>query len=606
MIGPRSARRDLAILTLVCAVAYCFGLVDHGLTNWQEGMRAVAARDMQARGDWIVPTLEGRPYLAKPPMIYWCQLLLAEITGRRAGIVELRLTVALAGWSGVVALYLFTRRLLRTDERDGPGLHGPAWAQTVAWWSSLFLATGILYTRSSRIGELDILLAPFTIVAVGSIAEAWRLGAGSALARWRWIALAAAAAAGAALSKGPPALLVILLAAYGGMALRALCTDWNRTTPITRAISATLAGAGAIGALLATWRAAGDLRDWAGVAFFVLAGAAAGLLLGRLADVRRALEIFRDWSRTHPLAVGGIPLAVLWAWGRAVEMRIGNGHAAAAAAKEAADNLELLALGAPLNNLEAITYAVGAGSAALFAAVVWLAKDRPRPPMLWWIVFAWVGLNVVAFSSLGRGTIRYLTPVWPGIALLGGVWFASALRDMPARRTLARIGLAAVACLAIAQAWWYGDGRDRAVPHRSSRDFMAELLAAGADPSSIAALDFWYPELNYYADRPVRPVRFIGPKIDYPFPTIDLDALQAELAASGSSVTLLMRDRPAPGQEGPAPIERLRARGLVVEPLAIESRYLIDRRKVDVIAARVSAPASAASPAPAGPTPQAR
>src|SRR5690606_20192313 len=111
MIGPRSARRDLAILTLVCAVAYCFGLVDHGLTNWQEGMRAVAARDMQARGDWIVPTLEGRPYLAKPPMIYWCQLLLAEITGRRAGIVELRLTVALAGWSGVVALYLFTRRL---------------------------------------------------------------------------------------------------------------------------------------------------------------------------------------------------------------------------------------------------------------------------------------------------------------------------------------------------------------------------------------------------------------------------------------------------------------------------------------------------------------
>src|SRR5687768_2218011 len=96
----------LLLLTAVCGLTYLPGLTAHGLTNWQEAQRALVAREMQSRGEWIVPTVNDRPYLAKPPMIYWWQLAIAKARGAQSGEFELRLTVALAGWLGVVALYL--------------------------------------------------------------------------------------------------------------------------------------------------------------------------------------------------------------------------------------------------------------------------------------------------------------------------------------------------------------------------------------------------------------------------------------------------------------------------------------------------------------------
>jgi len=94
----RHAIRDVVLLSALCWALYLPGLTAHGLMNWQEGQRALVAREMQARGEWLVPTAHGRPYLAKPPMIYWCELGLAELRGARCGEFELRATVALFGW----------------------------------------------------------------------------------------------------------------------------------------------------------------------------------------------------------------------------------------------------------------------------------------------------------------------------------------------------------------------------------------------------------------------------------------------------------------------------------------------------------------------------
>src|SRR5207248_897606 len=96
----------------LCWLVYLPGLTTQGLANWQESQRALVAREMQSRGEWIVPTVEGRPYLAKPPMIYWCQIAIARARGAVSGEFELRLTVALAGWAGVLATYLVGRRML--------------------------------------------------------------------------------------------------------------------------------------------------------------------------------------------------------------------------------------------------------------------------------------------------------------------------------------------------------------------------------------------------------------------------------------------------------------------------------------------------------------
>src|SRR5262245_42746940 len=108
----RSLIRDLLLLTVLCWAVYLPGLTSQGLANWQEAQRALVAREMQAREEWLVPTVEGRPYLAKPPMIYWCQLALAGARRVTTGEFELRLTVALAGWAGVLATYGVGRRML--------------------------------------------------------------------------------------------------------------------------------------------------------------------------------------------------------------------------------------------------------------------------------------------------------------------------------------------------------------------------------------------------------------------------------------------------------------------------------------------------------------
>src|SRR5436190_21855426 len=102
----RAWLRDLLLLTALCWGTYLPGLTTVGLSNWQEAQRALVAREMQDRREWIVPTVDGRPYLAKPPLIYWCQLAIAGVRGERTGEFELRLTVAVAGWRGVVGTVL--------------------------------------------------------------------------------------------------------------------------------------------------------------------------------------------------------------------------------------------------------------------------------------------------------------------------------------------------------------------------------------------------------------------------------------------------------------------------------------------------------------------
>jgi len=54
----------------VLAALLCAGLA-HPLQNLNEGLYARVAQEMLESRDWIVPTLDGVPYLEKPPLLYW-------------------------------------------------------------------------------------------------------------------------------------------------------------------------------------------------------------------------------------------------------------------------------------------------------------------------------------------------------------------------------------------------------------------------------------------------------------------------------------------------------------------------------------------------------
>ena len=588
----------LVLLTLLCAAVYGLGLTSHGLTNWQEAQRALVAREMQVRGEWIVPTVDGRPYLAKPPMIYWCQLALAALRGTETGDFELRLTVALAGWLGVVATYVVARRML-----------GP----TPAWWASLFLATGFLYARSSRIGELDILLAPFTVAAVGAIWAGWATHREMGKTNLRAAVVAALAATGAMLTKGPPGLLAIALAGYGGMAV---WEAWNhergapRISGPVRWTVALLTGLAFAGAAWWSWRdEPWSGTDIAGVFILFLVGTVAGATLVRLADLARLGALFKVYSRTHPIGVLGVPVLALWGWGRIVTARIGPDRVADAVRAEAADNLRMFVPESPVNNLEAMAFGVGLGSVLALGSLACLVWKRPKLTREMAVMLAWVVGGFIAFSVLGKGVARYLTPLWPGIALLGGWTIASWMSSARKPWRLAGWAYASVACLAVGEAFWYGWAREHSsgstirawlgqrpgdepgFSARSPRAMMREL-ASLPEPTRrdrLVMFEFETPAVDVYAGFPVeavgdvvrRPgVVGIGPRT--------LADLRRRLVIDGGSIVVLYRQRQPDGMTPESARSRIEGAGFSFEEIPLKSRFRIDNWRTDVGAARIS------------------
>lgn len=608
-LSPAAAttRRDLLLLAAICAVVYATGLTVHGIANWQEAQRIVVAQEMQRRGDWLVPTINDKPYLAKPPVIYWCQLALAELSGTKVGLFHIRLTVALAGLTGVLATYLVARRLMMLGSTDPPTripADRAAWAREVALWSALGLATGVLYVRSSRTGELDILLAPLTVIAIGAIAQAWETARDLRKANWGAIAVATAATSAAAMTKGPPAIMVIALAGFGSMALWAAFTSEPLDTrpfsrpdpsrdapapPTPRWVNVCGAALGFTGAAGAGVRSATETGHATGVALLGMCGAVVGVLAARLlAQRQRGLAAFTAWSRTHPLIVLGVPVAVLWGWHRLVMARIGP-EAARLVVEEAEENLQLFQPESPMLNFGVASYAVGLGSIAAMGALVWFVKDRPQWRTGWWVVGAWVLLGLIAFSLLGKGVQRYLTPVWPGVAILGGMLLGTMVHDRPRPRAIrASLGVI-VALAAIGQAFWYGYGRERWFGEKTPQALIAELRRPelGVDLDRLVTFEFHTSAVDAYVGHWVQTVGETGMR-----PAITggeswtIEEFARRVRESGEVWTVLVRTA-ARGEHERAPIERLAEAGLVVQTVPVRSRFLIDTGRSQVTAVRV-------------------
>ncbi len=69
------SRTELLLLVACCAFLLFYGLGAFGLLGADEPRYAQVAREMLDRGDWITPTLNGKPWLEKPPLYYWQAML---------------------------------------------------------------------------------------------------------------------------------------------------------------------------------------------------------------------------------------------------------------------------------------------------------------------------------------------------------------------------------------------------------------------------------------------------------------------------------------------------------------------------------------------------
>lgn len=186
----------LALVVSLTALLYLPSLARAEFDH-EEGRRALPAREMLESGDWILPTVFGRPYLTKPPLGYWTIAGTARLTGS-VDELSTRLPSVCATALTAVLLLLLGRSM--TGQRAG----------LIA--ALCFLVTFGTFDKGAD-GELEAQLALWTTAAVASL---W-----AARSRALGFELAGALALGLALLvKGPPALVFFGAFALGIASVR--------------------------------------------------------------------------------------------------------------------------------------------------------------------------------------------------------------------------------------------------------------------------------------------------------------------------------------------------------------------------------------------------
>jgi 4-amino-4-deoxy-L-arabinose transferase-like glycosyltransferase len=183
-VRPATVLWLLVLPSLLLYPALGFDLFEPDETRY-----AQLPREMLQRGEWVIPYLQGEPYLDKPPLVYWLVILSYRAFG--VSPAAARLIPALAVHLTILLVYFLGRR----------------WAgERAALLGALALALSPGFTGIGRMLILDGVLALWTTLALCAAYEAVRTGT----FRRGWWRLAGLSCGLGVLTKGPVALLLLL------------------------------------------------------------------------------------------------------------------------------------------------------------------------------------------------------------------------------------------------------------------------------------------------------------------------------------------------------------------------------------------------------------
>src|SRR5271168_2750821 len=81
MSDAKGPRQEWIVLVVVCGFLFFYGLGAFGLVGADEPRYAQVAREMLERNDWVTPTLGHVPWLEKPVLLYWEEMLAFRVLG---------------------------------------------------------------------------------------------------------------------------------------------------------------------------------------------------------------------------------------------------------------------------------------------------------------------------------------------------------------------------------------------------------------------------------------------------------------------------------------------------------------------------------------------
>jgi 4-amino-4-deoxy-L-arabinose transferase-like glycosyltransferase len=203
--------RFLVILLVLVAAVYIATAAVPRLFDQIDGQYAGAAREMIARGDWLIPTQDGIPRLQKPPLVYWFEIVSLRVLGTNEFAARFPVVLATIAW--------FFATAALAERLSGRRIYGVCAALILATFFGTYLFTHLVMPE-----PFSALLFVCTLYALvcalqsasGAVRDRWLLGV------WALIALGT-------LTKGLHALLIPLVIGCASYTLkRSTRETWRR------------------------------------------------------------------------------------------------------------------------------------------------------------------------------------------------------------------------------------------------------------------------------------------------------------------------------------------------------------------------------------------
>ena len=143
-------------LLLASLILWLIGLGNLPLRDWDEGTYAIVAREIYRTGNWLYPTIQGDPFLLKPPLMQW----LIAICYHIGGVQEFttRFPGAFLTALGVPLLYLIGRLAFREN--------------LPALFSAFVYLTLLPVVRHGRLAMLDGMTISFFLLLLFCVLKA--------------------------------------------------------------------------------------------------------------------------------------------------------------------------------------------------------------------------------------------------------------------------------------------------------------------------------------------------------------------------------------------------------------------------------------------------